>query len=83
MEKKSSRVHLILVCETFLNEKTTKCVKLPGYDFVSNARIHSKGGDTGIFIRSGISYKIHKDLIKFQEKLIESTFIEITFRNGK
>ena len=83
MVKRNSRVNLILACETFLNEKTTKFVQLPGYNFVSNVRMHTKGGRTGIFIRSGILYKIHKDLAKFQKMLIESMFTKMTLKNGK
>ena len=74
---------MILLCETFLNQRTCKHVKLPGYEFVSDVRIHFKGRGTGIFIRSGISYKKCKDLIKFEEKLTEGTIIKITLKNGK
>ena len=80
MEKKNSKVDLLLVCETFLDKNTVKLANLPGYDFVNDVRTHSKGGGTGIFIRRGISYKTQKNLCIFDEKLTESTFIEIALK---
>ena len=45
---KGTQVDLILLCETFLNRKTIKLAKIPGYDLITNCREISKGGGTAI-----------------------------------
>ena len=36
LENKNSRVDIVLLCETFLNTKTTKLVNIPNYTLISN-----------------------------------------------
>ena len=36
LDSKGTQVDLILLCETFLNRKTTKLVKILGYEIVTN-----------------------------------------------
>ena len=50
---------------------------------VANYRSFSKGGGTSILIQNGIPFKRRKDLEIFTEKEVESTYIEITAKNGK
>ena len=50
LDNKGTQVDLILLCETFLNRKTTKLVKIPGYELITNCRVTSKGGGTAILI---------------------------------
>ena len=70
MERKNTKVDIMLLCETFLTHKTAKLVNIPGYNLIHNERISSKGGGTAILVRSNISYKLRKDLTLFEEKRI-------------
>ena len=83
LENKNSRVDILLLCETFLNEKTTKLVNIPNYTLISNHRPNRKGGGTCILIRNGITFKPQKDLDHNEQKVIESTYVEITSKDGK
>ena len=57
-------------------------VNIPRYDIISNHQKDFKGGGTAIVIKKGIPYKRHQDLDVMIEKLVESTFIEITTKGG-
>ena len=83
LDNKGTQVDLILLCETFLNRKTIKLVKIPGYELIINCRDTSKGGGTAILIRSNIPYKLHPNLVDFIEKDSEMSYIEITTKSGK
>ena len=72
-----------MLCETFLNKQTVKLVEIPSYTLISNHRSNCKGGGTAILVWNGISFKSCKDLDIFQEKTIESVFIEISSKSGK
>ena len=79
----NSRVDIVLLCETFLNKQTVKLVKIPNYMLISNHQSNCKGGGTAILVQNDILFKSHKDLDIFQEKTIESVFIEISSKSGK
>ena len=83
LENKNSRVDIVLLCETFLNAKTTKLVNIPNYTLISNHRLNRKGGGSCILIRNGITFKLRKDLDHNEQKVIESTYIEINAKDGK
>ena len=83
LKSKESQVDMILLCETHLNRFTTQLVHIPRYTLISSNRSLSKGGGTSILIRSEIPHVRRVDLEKFYEKELESTYIEITAKNGK
>ena len=83
LEKKNSRVDIVLLCETFLNKRTAQTVRVPGYTLVSKERTHKKGGGTGILVRNQISYKKRADLDAITNNEVESTHIEIIAKNSK
>ena len=83
LEKRGSRVDLILLCKTFLSDSTLKLVNIPGYKLYSDHRKNHKGGGMAILVRNDIVCKRRTDLMAFQEKEIESTFIEIQSKSGK
>ena len=80
---KNSKVDIILLCETHLTKQTVGFVNIPDYTHVANYRSRHKGGGTLILIRKDIPFKRRHDLEVFIEKEIESTYIEITAKNGK
>ena len=83
LQNKNSRVDIVLLCETFLNAKTTKLVNIPNYTLISNHRLNRKVGGTCILIRNGITFKLRRDLDHNEQKVIKSTYIEITAKDGK
>ena len=82
LTNKHSKIDVILLCETHLKNFTLQLVNIPGYTLITSNRSQSKGGGTAILIRSEIPYTQHTDL-KFKEKELETTSIEITAKNGK
>ena len=83
LKNKESQVDIILLCETHLNKFTTQLVNVLGYTLTPSNRSISKGSGRAIFVRSEILYSCRYDLEKFCEKELESTYIEITAKNGK
>ena len=83
LQNKNSRVDIVLLSETHLNSQTVKFVNIPGYQHVANYRTNYKGGGTSILIHESIPYRKRKDLEVFDEKLVESTYVEITGKNKK
>ena len=83
LENKNSKVDIVLLCETHLSENTAGFVIIPKYRHIASYCVDAKGGGTSILIRDNIPYRRRKDLEIFEEKLAESTYIEITGRNEK
>ena len=82
LHNKNSTVDIMMLCETFLSKNTAKLIKIPGYTLVSNYPKNHKGGGMSVLIKDGIPFKRRKDLDVFEEKHTESTFIEISLKNG-
>ena len=51
LDKRNSPVDVLLLCETFLSERTQKLINIPGYTLLSNNWKRSKGGGTAIPIK--------------------------------
>ena len=83
LEVRKSKADMILLCETFLSDATVNLVNIPGYKLYSNHRKNYKGGGTIILVRTDMISKRRSDLTVFQEKEIESTFIEVLAKNGR
>ena len=82
LHDKNSSVNIMLLCETFLNKNTANRIRIPGYTLVSNYRQDHKGGGTSVLIKDGIPFQWRQDLDVFIEKHTESTFVEISIKNG-
>ena len=83
LEHKGSKVDALLLCETFLTDKTLKLVNIPDYELISNNQHNAKGGGTAVLTRKNIPYQIKRDLGEFQEKEAEMTYIEVSTKTGK
>ena len=83
MTDKKSRVDILLLCETFLTDKTSNLVNIPGYQIITNNRKISKGGGVAILVRNGIPYKKIPSLCHMNEKELESVYVDITARGGR
>ena len=80
---KNTIVDAVLLCETFLNDKTANQVHISGYKLIANHRKNNKGGGTAILLQDDINFDRQKDLDIFIEKQTESVFIEILTRSNK
>ena len=74
---------MVLLCETFLNNKTENSINIPGYTIIANNRQQTRGGGTAILIKDGLKFNRRKDLDIFIEKEVESVFIELLTRSNK
>ena len=83
LQNKNTSIDIVLLCETFLNKKIEPLINIPGYTIITNNRKHNKGGGTAILIKNTLTYRRRKDLDIFDEKKIESVFIEILAKNNK
>ena len=69
LERKGSRVDIVLLCETFLTKKTEKMVNIPGYKLIGNHRPTRKGGGVCILLNENIPYKEGMTLIFLRKEL--------------
>ena len=83
LKNKNSRADIILLNEMYLNKHTVGFVNIPNYHHITNYRSECKGGGTSILLHDSISCRRRKDLERFDEKLIESTYIKISGKNKK
>ena len=73
---------LIAITETWLKpDQSGPFANLPGYYFISNPRIKHKGGGLGFFIQNNLTYSLRSDLNLMKEKIFESLFVDIKFKN--
>ena len=68
---------VILLCETFLNERNDAKFNLDNYSMVNEFRRNKSRGGVSVMIRSHINFVERPDLRIFQEGKFESVFIEI------
>ena len=57
LENRNSKVNLVLLCETFLNDKTRKFVNIPDYKLYKDHHKHHKGGGTAVLANNEILSK--------------------------
>ena len=82
--KKYSPVDIVLLCETFLTDKTCKLVKIPGYELIaSNPKKTTRDGGVAILLNQQITHIRRSNLEEFHEGKLESTYIEIKSKTNK
>ena len=83
LERRKSKVDIVMSCETFLSNQTSHLTNVPGYTVFADLRKTHKGGGTAILVSSDITCRHRTDLVKFKEMELESTFVEIQAKNGR
>ena len=83
LKSRNSEVDIMILCETFLRDHAEHQVNIPGYNLISNHRQHGNGGGTALLVCDGIIHKHRRDLDIFDEKIIESVFIETISKRRK
>ena len=65
-----------------LNKAPLNSVIIPGYNFEFTAT-ECSDGDTTIYIKKGLNYKLRKDLEIYKSKQAVSIFIAVNLKNEK
>ena len=73
---------VLLLCETFLNEKNFDKFNFQNYNLLSECRKNKAMGGVSIMIRTSLKYFDRSDLNIFEEGKFESIFIEVPRQNG-
>lgn len=72
----------IICLQEIWNVPDVNLFPLPGYHpLLCKTRVNSTGGGVGIYVKSTIPFRILPELSIFQEKLLESVFIEISINS--
>ena len=77
LKEKNLLPDVILLCETFLNERNHDKFSFQNYNMVSAYRKNKSKGRVSIMIKKNIKYYERDDLNIFDEGIFESIFIEI------
>ena len=56
---------IILLCETFLNERNNDLYQISGYQFISKCRTQKGCGGVAMYVKNDLNYKIRNDLSIF------------------
>ncbi|ELU13110.1 hypothetical protein CAPTEDRAFT_194072, partial [Capitella teleta] len=77
-EESNRALHVLLLCETALNDANTVLFGIPGFDAVyANRKSHQRGG-VAIYVRKGLNFTQRPDLSIFSEGKFETIFIELS-----
>lgn len=82
IKQSGQEIQFILLCETFLNDKSVSLCEIPGYSLVACNR-EGKGGGVAIYILNEIPFNIRWDLCLNYEKEFETIVIEATLNKQK
>ena len=72
----NSKIDIVILCETWLNDTTSHLVNIPGYTYIGNVRQMKKGGGVGFLISKELHYKVCPTF-ELSLDCIESSFVEI------
>ena len=72
--------HILSINETWLNNNQKgEFNNLSNYVFISNNRIHSRGGGVALYIDDTLSFSVRDDISIMKEKICETLFIDVHF----
>jgi exonuclease III len=80
-----NNLDIILICETFINEKNKKSCSLDdlNYTLFEEHRMNNSQGGVAIYVNKTLNCHERRDLKIFKEGKIESCFIEIKIGSDK
>ena len=79
LSEKGISVHVMLLCETRLNDVTSNMCNIPGYSIVYQNRVASLGGGVAILIREGLPFIRFDDRLTHINSEFESICVELTY----
>ncbi len=71
-------MHVVLLCETFLNDNNAPLYNIPGYSFCYRNRIGSTRGGVALYVRDDLKFKLRDDIAINVDGEFESIFVEIS-----
>ena len=81
LSQKENKMHILGLCETFLNENTTNTdLSIPNYNFERRDRSNKSGGGILIYVLDSLPYKRRRDL---ESDSVEVIWLEICFSHSK
>ena len=76
-----TNLQIISICETWLNDDSSRLAGLNGFNFVSNNRNKKSGGGSGIFLNKDVQYVVRQDLCP-QNEVFDWIAVEIHNLSG-
>ena len=74
--RQKTKVHMVMLVETWLKKNNAHRVQIPGYQFVGSHRKFKRGGGVGILIARNLEYRERKDL-SLNVPNLESITVEV------
>ena len=72
--------HILSINETWLNNNQKgEFNNLSNYVFISNNRIHSRGGGVALYVDDTLSFSVRDNISIMKEKICETLFIDVHF----
>ena len=72
--------HILFINETWLNNNQKgEFNNLSNYVFISNNRIHSRGGGVAFYVNDTLSFSVRDDISIMKKKICETLFIDVHF----
>ena len=82
LSNQNSKVHVVMLCETWLNDHNTSMCKIPGYTLVHRNRSNFTRGGVAMYILDGIPFT-NLNVPPHVEKEFESIVVEIIIESTK
>ena len=73
INKLKHKVHVIILCETWLTETNKKLINIPGYKLISKERTNKKGGGVGFLIDEKLIFRVKTELEVFNNNMEQIT----------
>ena len=73
INKLKHKVHVIILCETWLTETNKKLINIPGYKLISKERTNKKGGGVGFLIDEKLIFRVRTELEMFNNNMEQIT----------
>ena len=70
-------IHVILACETFMNENNIDECKIKGFNMEYTHRTNIARGGVAVYVNNKLKYKTRDDLRILHEGIMESCFVEL------
>ena len=71
-----TRIHVVILCKTWLTDTNTSRLHIPGYNYVGKVRSNRKGGGVGFLIRNDLKFREQSE-IEITSEILENNFIEL------
>ena len=81
-DERGISIHVVMLCETFLNDANAVHCQIPGYNFVYRNRVGAARGGVAMYISNILSYSLLNGLLCVDSEF-ETIGIEASYKNEK